>query len=294
MSILITGSTGKLGHLILQNLVKAYPTHNILGSTRNPSSPIAHSLISQGHTLLSLDFSHPVQTLTSTLRDNNVKTILITSVDKLVGAFEDHKNIIDASKLAGVSKIFYTSQIGAEAFERGNAGRAGFIETHIQTEQYLEESGLRFTSLRNGFYMSSIGFMLGDWKSTGGIIAPEDGKVAWTSHDDLAEGIAKLIMNLDTPKYVTLANGDQWDLNDVAGLLSGVSGKEVKREVVSEEEFKDMKIKQGVPEGMVGFILGGYASMRDGDFVSASKVLEETLGRSCKGLQEFLQEQYGQ
>ena len=46
--------------------------------------------------------------------------------------------------------------------------------------------GVPVTSLRNGFY-ASRGDAAGRAVETGELAAPEDGPVAWTSHDDLAE-----------------------------------------------------------------------------------------------------------
>jgi len=288
MSIVITGATGQLGSLIINQLLKHVPPSSIIATTRNTTSPKAQTLISQGITLHQADFSQPL-TLFSAFK--GASKLLIVSVDKLAGAYEDHVNAIDAAKSAGVGKVFYTSQIGMESVSKGSKGHAGFLDTHKATEEYLAKSGMEYTSLRNGFYMSSLGFMLGDWEKTGKITAPEDGKVSWTSHGDLAEGIAKILLRDESEKYISLANDKSWDFEDVARILCGITGQNISREIAPEQEFKELKIKFGVPQEYAEMIIGGYRGMKAGEFLTQEKgVLNSLLGRECEGLDVFLKE----
>ncbi|XYH95570.1 hypothetical protein ACMHYB_48520 [Sorangium sp. So ce1128] len=47
-----------------------------------------------------------------------------------------------------------------------------------------------FTSLRNGFYVTTAVFLLRRALATGVLAAPEDGPFSWTAHADLAETTA--------------------------------------------------------------------------------------------------------
>jgi uncharacterized protein YbjT (DUF2867 family) len=62
--------------------------------------------------------------------------------------------------------------------------------SHAETERDLQAAGVRFTSLRNGFYATSAIWLLGPALRTGEPILPEDGPVSWTAHADLAEAAA--------------------------------------------------------------------------------------------------------
>ena len=92
---------------------------------------------------------------------------------------------IDAARAAGVRRVVYTSHMGANPLSAFAP-----MPDHAATEAMLQESGLAFTALRNGFYASSGLMLLGHARETGEVVAPEDGPVSWTDHADLAEAAA--------------------------------------------------------------------------------------------------------
>lgn len=57
----------------------------------------------------------------------------------------------------------------------------------------LEESGVAWTSLRNGFYAHSLQWLLGSWRDTGVISVPGTGPVSWTARQDAAEAAALIL-----------------------------------------------------------------------------------------------------
>ncbi len=76
------------------------------------------------------------------------------------------------------------------------------MRDHAATGAAGRESGVAFTALRNGFYVDSALFMLGDAPKTGELAAPEDGPVAWMTHPDLAEAAA-ITSSEESPDGVT-------------------------------------------------------------------------------------------
>ena len=97
-------------------------------------------------------------------------------------AVHHHRTAIDSAKQAGAHRILYTSHMGASP-------TALFppMRDHAATEAALQEAGVAFIALRNGFYAESARLFLGNASKTGELVAPEDGPVAWTSQADLAE-----------------------------------------------------------------------------------------------------------
>jgi NAD(P)H dehydrogenase (quinone) len=59
----------------------------------------------------------------------------------------------------------------------------------------LAECGVAWTSLRNGFYASSAMMQVEPAIKSDVIEIPEDGRVSWTSHSDLAEATAAILDN---------------------------------------------------------------------------------------------------
>ncbi len=152
---------------------------------------------------------------------------------------------------------------------------------HAATEAMLNESGLEWTALRNGFYASSGLFQMGDALETGLIEAPADGKVSWTPHADLAEAAAIILAkpgqyNGPTPP---LTGSEALDLADLAAIASELLGRPVRRETITDEDLRGRMMARGVPARFADFTLGLYSASRNGEFAPVDPTLERLLGR---------------
>ena len=98
-----------------------------------------------------------------------------------------------AAKAAGVRRVLYTSHMGVNTTSAFPPMR-----DHAATEEMLAGSGLKWTSLRHGFYASTVPMLIGKAAETGIVAAPEDGKVAWTTHADLTEADARIVVDETT------------------------------------------------------------------------------------------------
>jgi uncharacterized protein YbjT (DUF2867 family) len=109
----------------------------------------------------------------------------VSSSDPSADAVSLHRTAIDAAVAARVGRILYTSRQGADLNTPFKPGR-----DHAATERLLAESGVAWTSLRNGFYANSLDWLMGPWRETGIIAVPADGPVSWKARDDAAEAAA--------------------------------------------------------------------------------------------------------
>lgn len=160
---------------------------------------------------------------------------------------------------------------------------------HAATEVMLKKSGRPFTSLRNGFYASSILMFLGNALEKGEFIAPEDGPVSWTAHADLAEAAAIALVNEGSLDGLTppLASSNALDFTDIAAIVSELTGCSIKRITVSDEEYKKTMISFGMPEKQVDFLLGFFVASRKGELATIDSTFERLIGHSpitVKGL----------
>ncbi|MET0928522.1 MAG: SDR family NAD(P)-dependent oxidoreductase, partial [Aeromicrobium sp.] len=183
---------------------------------------------------------------------------------------------IDAAVTAGVGRILYTSHQGAALDTPFGPGR-----DHAATEQLLADSGVAWTSLRNGFYAHSLGWMTGDWRSTGRIVIPVDGPVSWTAREDAAEAAAVILASdgaHDGP--VTLTAGAAPTFEDVAAMASGLSGRDVELVVVDPDEWLAAQVAAGQPERAARFTLGFFEAAGRGFFARVDPLLPTLLGRA--------------
>lgn len=184
--IVVTGATGKLGQLIVEELASRTSMSEIGVSVRDPEKVTRFA--DWGIRVRKGDFAQPA-TLAHAFEGAS-QLLLVSSNARAFGgdALAQHQAAIDAAKEAGVQRIVYTSQIASSP----TSAFAPALD-HAATEVMLAESGLAWTALRNGFYADAAPMFMGrEWKK-GRIIAPADGKVSWTTHADLAAAAAAIL-----------------------------------------------------------------------------------------------------
>lgn len=164
---------------------------------------------------------------------------------------------------------------------------------HAATELMLKESGIPFTSLRNGFYASSILMFLGNALEKGEFITPEDGPISWTAHADLADAATIALVNEGSLDGITppLASSKALDLTDIAAIVSDLTGRSIKRITVSDEEYKNTMISYGMPEKQVDFLLGFYVASRNGELATIDPTFERLIGHSPITVRDLLSKQ---
>jgi uncharacterized protein YbjT (DUF2867 family) len=280
--IIITGATGQLGGAIVRSLVKRAPAARIVASARDPRQ--AKALTALGVEVRRGDFSSP-ETLTSAFA-GATQVLIVSSNAAAYGAdpLAQHRAAIDAAKQAGAKRVLYTSHMAASA-----ASRFPPMLSHAATEAMLAESGLSWTSLRNGFYASSALGLIGDGLDAGRITAPADGKVAWTTHADLAEATAAILANegsFDGPTLLT--SGETLDMADIARIATQVRGREVLRDVIPDEDFAEQLAVRGLPPPVRDLLLGFYRASRAGEFGKVDATLEKLIGRKPQTMKDVL------
>lgn len=271
--IVVTGATGKLGGAIVRALVRRAAGTRIVASVRNPAE--ASELAALGVEVRRGDFGQP-----ETLRSAFAGATQVLLVSSNAAAYGDdpvaqHRAAIGAAKAAGARRVLYTSHMGAS-----EASLFPPMLTHAATERMLAESGLAWTALRNGFYASSALGFIGDGLKSGLISVPADGRVAWTTHADLAEASAAILASegsFDGPTLLT--GGDALDMNDLARVASDALGRDIRRVVVSDEAFEADLTARRVPLPLVKISLGFYRASRNGEFSRVDGTLEKLIGR---------------
>jgi NAD(P)H dehydrogenase (quinone) len=283
--IIVTGATGQLGGAIMRSLVKLGSGEKVVASARDPEK--AKSLEALGVEVRRGDFAAP-ETLTAAFA-GATQVLLVSSNAAAYGRdpLRQHQAAIDAAKAAGVERVLYTSHAAASA-----ASLFPPMLSHAATEAMLAASGLPWISLRNGFYASSAVGFVGDGLKAGRISVPADGKVAWTTHADLADATAAILVaegSFSGP--VTLTGSEALDMSDIARVASEVLGHEVQREVISDEAFIEQLKARGLPEAVLAIPLGFYQAARAGEFSNVDSTLERLLGRKPQTIKDVILKQ---
>ena len=279
--IIITGATGALNGATVDHMLARVPASQIAVVARDVAK--AQRFADLGVDVRRGDYGDAAS-LPSAF-DGADQLLLVSSSDPAADAVALHRTAIDAAVVAGVGRILYTSHQGAALDTPFGPGR-----DHAATEGLLADSGVAWTSLRNGFYAHSLGWLTGPWREAGVIAVPADGPVSWTSRDDEAEAAAIVIAAdgaYDGPVTLTAASAPT--LDDVAVMASELSGRRIERIVVGDEEWVAAQVAAGRPEMMARFTLGMYRAAREGFFAGVDPLLGTLLGREPKSARDALE-----
>lgn len=278
--IVVTGANGVLGRGVVEHLLDLVPAEGIGVSVRDPEG--AAELAGRGVRVRRGDFTEP-----ATLADafEGAEQVLVVSANSLgEAARAQHRAAIEGAAAAGADRILYTSHQGA----RPDSPFAAAPD-HAAAEGVLASTGVPWTSLRNGFYATTVPMLLGDAASTGELRLPADGPVAWTTREDLAAAIARLLVD-GAPDGPTrpLTGPAAVDMDAVAEIAGDVTGRPIRRIVVDDDEYRAGLTGHGVPAEAAEMLVGMFAASRRGDFAPADPALADLLGRPATSVREVL------
>ncbi|MCU1648364.1 MAG: nucleotide-diphosphate-sugar epimerase/NmrA family protein [Nocardia sp.] len=279
--IIVTGATGTLGSQVVQQLLERIPADRVGVSVRDPAR--AADLAARGVRVRQGDFADP-DSLASAF-EGATQVLIVSSNETGGSAVAQHTAAIDAARAAGAARILYTSHQGAAA-----DSLFAPMPDHAATERYLAESGTPCTSLRNGFYASTVPLLLGRALETGQLAAPADGPVSWTTHHDLAAATARILTEesrFDGPTP-PLTAPDALDLEDIAGILTDLTGRPIHRIVVDDDEWAAGLIEHGIPASQATMLLGMFHASRNSEFATTGPTLGNLLTRTPTPLRALL------
>lgn len=281
--IIVTGATGQLGRAIVERLVERVPANQVGASVRDPEK--AADLAALGVRVRRGDFDEP-DSLPHAF-EGATQVLVVSSNAAAYGGdpLAQHRAAIGAARTAGARRIVYTSHMAAS-----DTSAFPPMRDHHATEVMLRDSGLEWTALRNGFYGSSGISFLGDVPTTGVLAAPEDGKVSWTAHTDLAETAAAVLAGVERFDGPTppLTGSEALDLADLAGIVSELQERPVRRETIPDEELRTRMAARGAPPQIVDIALGFYRASRAGEFAAVDPTLERLLGRRPTTMRDLI------
>lgn len=276
--IVVTGASGQLGQGVVDGLLKRVPASEIVASMRDPAK--GATFADQGVQVRAGEFGK-AEALAAAFE--GATQVLVISVNQFgEEARRLHRAAIEAARKAGAGRVLYTSHMGARP---GSA-----FANHAAAEAVLAESGAPFTSLRHGFYAESAMHLIGDGFETGEIRAPEDGPVSWTARADLAQADAVVLAEDGRLDGITppLTAPEAFTMADIAAMASELTGREIRRIVLSDDEWLDAKLAQGLPAPIAEALLGMYRSARSGELATTDPTLGGLLGRRPLTMRDVL------
>jgi NAD(P)H dehydrogenase (quinone) len=276
----VTGASGKLGRLVLDELLRQANPRDIVALARDPAALADYAL--KGIEVRAADYDDPAS-LAAALE--GVDRVLLISGNAVGQRERQHGAVIDAAKAAGVSYLAYTSVLNAQASKLALAGE------HAATEKQLEASGLNFDVLRMPWYSENYTGALQPSIEHGAIYgATGDGKLSTASRKDLAAAAVGALLRSPGGKTYELAGDHPWTMTEFAAEVSRQVGKPVQYVNQSESDYAKTLESVGLPPPVASMLASTSYLAGFGELYSESKDLSELADRPSTPIGETIAE----
>ena len=213
-----------------------------------------------------------------------IEVLFMVSGSENPNRVQQHKDFIDAAKIAGVSHIIYLSFYNASKNSIFTLGR-----DHYATEEYIKENGFKYTFLRDNFYAD---FFVDLCREYGEIKGPaENGKVSAVVRSDVSEVAAKILENPGKWENQTLnmTGPEELSMAEIVKAVSEYFGKEIKYiEETVEEAYESRKIWKAEQWEYDSWV-STYTAIAENEQSGISNDIEKVLGRKATSLVEYLE-----
>ncbi|MGA8478878.1 MAG: SDR family oxidoreductase [Chthoniobacterales bacterium] len=268
--ILITGATGNIGsELVTQLLTEGSPLRVIARDERK----LSH-------------LDQRVERVAGDLHERSVVQRALQGVERLFMLsilfdtnHEADRLLIDEAKRAGVRQLVKISS-GAVRL----AGKGGIGGLHREKERFVEESGIPWTFLRPGAFMSNTLQWVGTIKSQSQVFNPTgEGKFAPISPHDIA-AVAAVALTSDghEGKAYELTGPELLSAHDQVRILSDVLGKSMQCVDIPIEVAAERFKATGVPEFLVEGLTDVWTRVREGRGTFQTNEVEKLTGKPAQ------------
>jgi len=277
--ILITGATGNIG----TELVKLLASKGFsLRVVSRDEKKLAH-------------LDPQIQRIIGDLHEPSVVQRALQGIDKLfmipVLLDPDHESdrlLIDEAKRAGVGHIVMVS---SGVVRLGDKNPIGIL--HRQKEVFIEETGIPWTFLRPGGFMSNVlRFWLATIKSQGKVFNPSgDGKTAPISPYDIAAVAAVALTTTGHEgKVYDLTGPELVSAHDQVGILSKVLGKPIQCIDIPVQAAAIGMKSAGLPEAAIEGLSKLWTRVRKGEGAFQNNEVERLTGKPAQTFETWCHE----
>jgi NAD(P)H dehydrogenase (quinone) len=209
--------------------------------------------------------------------------VLMVSAPESPDRVQQHRRFVDAAVAAGVRQLVYTSFCGAAP-----AATFTLARDHWATEQYIRQSGLAFTFLRDNLYADFFPDLVG---SDGIIRGPAgEGKVAAVARDDVADAAAAVLLAAGDHASATydLTGPEALSLGQVAAVLTAGLGRPVSYRPETLDEAYASRASYGAPAWQLDAWVSTYTAIAAGELQTVSSNVARLTGHAPTSLAELL------
>ena len=271
--ILITGASGNIGSEVLRQAAAAR-----LEVKAGYQSPDKAARSPAGVDTVVMDYTRP-ETIRRAL-EGIATLFLVGPPTRDVAELEG--NVVRECARAGVAHIVKLSALGG----RG----ATFPSLHRDSEERIEASGIAWTFLRPNGFMQNFVTYSGHTIQTQNVFYAAQGNGA-VSHVDVRDVGAAAVRVLSERGHegraYALTGPEALTNEQIAGILSRVSGREIRYVDLPPAELRKALVGAGMPEWSADALLDLQRLYREGGATRVEGSVEHLTGRRPTGFEPF-------
>ncbi|MCX6497870.1 MAG: SDR family oxidoreductase [Arthrobacter sp.] len=278
MSIVVTGATGQLGrHVVEALLERDVPAKEIVAAGRSIEK--LADLAARGVQVTAMDYSDP-DSVAAALK--GARKVLLISGSAVGERVTQHRTVIEAAKAEGVDLIAYTSIANADTSEMKLAAE------HQATEALLQEAGVPFALLRNGWYLENYTDQVPGALAQGAVAGSAgDGRISGASRADYAQAAAAVLVADDQAGAIYELGGDEaFTMTELAAEISSATGQTITYQDLPAQDYAGMLAGVGVPEAFAEILADSDLGIARGDLLVTTGDLRKLIGRPTTPMAE--------
>ena len=277
--ILITGATGKTGSATAKSLGEKGETFRAL--IRNEEKKEGLESLGGEVVIGSIENTEVVNQSMQ-----GVKTVLVL-LPNSESQLALEKQLVDSAKQAGVERIVKMSSIEATP-----DATSPIPKLHLESEEYIKQSGLAWTMIKPNFYMQNLLASAGTIKEQGKIFLPMgDGKTGMIDTTDVGKVLAKVLSEDGHESMNHEITGPEiLSFYEVAEIFSQVLGKQVDYVDVPMDAYKKTLGQFLTNQWHLDAVIDLFKGIAEGGIEDKTDTFNELMGETPKSLSQFLAE----
>ena len=277
--ILITGATGKTGSATAKSLGEKGERFRAL--IRNEEKKEGLESLGGEVVIGSIENTDVVNQSMQ-----GVKTVLVL-LPNSESQLALEKQLVDSAKQAGVERIVKMSSIEATP-----DATSPIPKLHLESEEYIKQSGLAWTMIKPNFYMQNLLASAGTIKDQGKIFLPMgEGKTGMIDTTDVGKVLAKVLSEDGHESMNHEITGPEiLSFDEVAEIFSQVLGKQVDYVDVPMDAYKETLGQFLTNQWHLDAVIDLFKGIAEGGIEDKTNTFNELTGETPKSLSQFLAE----
>ncbi|WP_335872971.1 SDR family oxidoreductase [Bacillus sp. 2205SS5-2] len=229
----ITAATGHLGKQISEEALKFLKPEELVLSVRNPNKAKSFNL--KGVTIKKADYNSE-QELIEAFTGADVLIYIPSITFPSLPRIAEFENAVNAAEKANVKQFIF---VGFIADQDNSPFKMSPFFGYVPRR--LASSDLNYTYIRNAMYADSFAPYIPELIERKKLLYPVgNGKISFISREDIAKAVIQIALREELQgKRYTLTGNKAYSMEELANVLSNISGQPIVYGPMSVKEFAE-------------------------------------------------------